>query len=311
MKVVVKPWYERIGCQRDWVWRGWQTRYSYLRANVGESTAEKIAPLILIHGFGASIEHWRNNIPVLSTHRHVYAIDLLGFGGSRKAATNYSIDLWVEQIYDFWQTFIARPVVLVANSLGSLVSLAAAAKYPDMVKGITLMSLPDVGLRQEMIPQFLVPLVNSIESWFASPLLLKTLLRLVRKRKIIRSFGLAMAYSDQSAITDELVEIICRPPLDAGVEAAFCALFEATRQPNFAPAVKSILPDLDLPILLIWGKEDRLIPPLLAPIFARMNPRIELVELDGVGHCPHDESPQVLNRILLDWLDQMVDREIQ
>ena len=118
-------WHQRIGNQRDWVWRGWQVRYTYMRAK--EETRSAKTPLILLHGFGASIEHWRKNIPVLSRQQAVYALDLLGFGGSRKAATNYSTYLWVELVYDFWQTFIRHPVVLVGNSIGSLVAMAAAA----------------------------------------------------------------------------------------------------------------------------------------------------------------------------------------
>ena len=98
-------WQERIGSQRDWVWRGWQTRYSYLRAR-GKSDDIQDLPIIFIHGFGASIEHWRNNLPVLAQNHTVYAIDLLGFGASRKANTEYSAALWTEQVHDFWQTFI-------------------------------------------------------------------------------------------------------------------------------------------------------------------------------------------------------------
>jgi pimeloyl-ACP methyl ester carboxylesterase len=308
-ETITESWHDRIGRQRDWVWRGWQTRYSYFRAK--ESQDNNSTPLILLHGFGACIEHWRKNMPELSQKRDVYAIDLLGFGGSRKAVTNYSVDLWVEQVYDFWRTFLDRPVVLVGNSLGSLVSLVAAARHPDMVKGLAISSLPDVSLRQEMMPQFIAPIVASIESFFASPFLLNNLLKIVRKRNFIRSVGLNFAYSDKSAITDELVEIIARPPLDEGAGDTLCALFDSTRQTNFAPAVGSILPDLELPILLIWGKEDRVIPPIIAPIFAKMNHRVKLIEIENVGHCPHDEVPEKYDRILLDWLGHEVDREIE
>jgi pimeloyl-ACP methyl ester carboxylesterase len=311
-ETTVESWHDRIGRQRDWVWRGWQTRYSYLRVKKPENLGNNPnAPLILLHGFGACIEHWRKNVPVLSQKRDVYAIDLLGFGGSRKAIANYSVDLWVEQVYDFWQIFIDRPVVLVGNSLGSLVSLVAAARHPDMVKGLAISSLPDVSLRQEMMPKFIAPMVNAIESFFASPFLLNNLLKIIRRRNFIRSVGLNFAYSDKSTITDELVEIIARPPLDEGAGDTLCALFDSTRQTNFAPAVGSILPDLDLPILLIWGKEDRVIPPIIAPIFAKMNHRVKLIEIENVGHCPHDEVPEKYNQILLDWLEHEVDRAIE
>ena len=294
----------RIALQRDWVWRGWQIRYTYLRS--GLSSEATSAPLILLHGFGASVGHWRKNLSALSENHTVYALDLLGFGASRKVSTRYKISLWVDQVYDFWQTFIGEPVVLVGNSIGSLICLVAAASYPEMVKGLVMLSLPDVSLRQEMIPQFLQPLVRTIENLVASPLLLKPLFYLIRRREIIRRW-VAIAYADKQAVTEELVELIATPPQDEGAVAAFCALCQAVNQPDFAPAVKQILPQLQVPILLIWGLQDRMIPPSLAPSFAALNPQIQLVELDNAGHCPHDECPERFNDLVSSWLNNLGD----
>ena len=289
-------WQQRIGNQRDWVWRGWQTRYSYTRTDINSNT-----PLILLHGFGAAIEHWRNNIPILGQEYHVYALDLLGFGASRKANTNYSVYLWVEQVHDFWQTFIGEPVVLVGNSIGSLVCLTAAVTYPEMVKGIVMLSLPDVSIRQEMIPGWLQPIVSTLENLVASPLLLKTLLKILRKPSTIKRWA-GVAYQDKTAITDELVEILSSPAYDEGSDKTFSALFKSVRQPQFAPPAKEVLPKLNIPMLLIWGNQDRMVPPNLAPIFAALNPQIKYIEMEQVGHCPHDECPEKFNQILLDWL---------
>ena len=288
-------WQQRIGNQRDWVWRGWQTRYTYLRSDLPNP------PVILLHGFGAAIEHWRHNIPVISEQHTVYALDLLGFGGSKKPFTNYEVALWVEQVHDFWLTFINQPVVLVGNSIGSLVCLVAAATYPEMVKGLVMLSLPDVSIRQEMLPKGLQPIVTTIENIVASPLLLKSLFQLLRRQGVIRRWA-GIAYHDPQAITDELVESLVAPAQDEGAARAFLALFQSVRRPQFAPPAKTLLPQLTIPILLIWGKSDRMIPPTLAPILAQLNPKIELMELDNAGHCPHDECPDKFNKILLHWL---------
>ncbi|MEM8779187.1 MAG: alpha/beta fold hydrolase [Cyanobacteria bacterium P01_G01_bin.49] len=295
-----KFWVRRIGQQRYWFWRGWQIRYSFLFSGL-KTVKNPKPPLILLHGFGAAIEHWRHNIPILAEDYQVYALDLLGFGGSNKAATNYSVYLWVEQIHDFWQTFIGQPVVLVGNSIGSLVCLTAATKYPEMVAGIAMLSLPDVSIRQEMISKFFRPVVNTIESLFTPPLLLKGLFNIIRRPQVIRPW-IGIAYSDKSAITDELVDIITIPPQDKGAARAFCLLFEGVRKPAFAPAAKVVLPSLKIPILLVWGRQDRMVPFSLAAQFAQLNPKITLVELDKVGHCPHDECPDQFNGILLNWL---------
>ncbi|MFM5887818.1 MAG: alpha/beta fold hydrolase [Dolichospermum sp.] len=294
-------WQQRVGNQRDWVWRGWQTRYTYIRPvkdHLGQT------PLILLHGFGASIGHWRHNLEVLGEHNTVYALDMIGFGASEKAATNYNVELWVEQVYDFWKTFIGQPVVLVGNSIGSLISLVAAATHTDMVKGIVMISLPDPSLEQEMIPTALKPVVRGIKSIFTSRLILKPIFYFVRRPSVLRRWA-GLAYGHPEAISDELIDILAGPPQDRGSARAFRALFKATTGTNFSPSVKKILPNLTIPMLLIWGKKDRFVPPKLADQFLRYNEKLELVYLEDVGHCPHDESPEQVNEAILDWIGRI------
>ncbi|MBH8571651.1 alpha/beta fold hydrolase [Nostocaceae cyanobacterium CENA369] len=293
-------WQERVGNQRDWVWRGWQTRYTYIRP-VKEQ--QNRTPLILLHGFGASIGHWRHNLEVLGDRHTVYALDMLGFGASQKAPVNYSIELWVEQVYDFWKAFIRQPVVLVGNSNGSLISMAAASAHPDMVQGIVMMSLPDPSLEQEAIPIVLRPVVKAIKNVVASPLLLKPVFHFVRRPGILRRWA-SIAYANPEAITDELIEILAGPPQDRGSARAFSALFKAAIAVNFSPSVKTVLPTLTIPMLLIWGQKDRFVPPILANRFTQYNNKLELLELEDVGHCPHDECPEQVNQAILAWLDK-------
>lgn len=295
-------WTERIGRQREWVWRGWQVRYSYRLSHNPQATP----PLLLIHGFGAAIEHWRHNIPILAENHSIYAIDLLGFGGSRKAKTSYTTALWVEQVYDFWQTFIGQPTILFGNSIGSLVCLSVAATHPDMVAGIVMLNLPDLAVRAEAIPRWLQPVVLGVENLVASPLLLRALFPGLRSPKIIRRWA-GIAYCDRSAIDEELVEIFAAPARDEGATRTFISLFGALRQPNFAPAVRSILPHIESPMLLVWGRQDRMVPRGVARSFSSLNPRLELVELDRVGHCPHDEAPEAFHQVVLPWLAKQTD----
>lgn len=124
--------------------------------------------MLLVHGFGVNYRQWRKTIAaVAKDHKvwvllhvrttvagcdtscavvvQVYAIDLLGFGGSDKAPIDYSIELWAEQVADFCQEFAQEPVTLVGNSIGSLVSLEAAhMMHTDQaspkVRGIVLVN---------------------------------------------------------------------------------------------------------------------------------------------------------------------------
>ena len=297
--ITSQQWQQRVGSQRDWVWRGWQTRYTYIRPTHQTS---KTVPLILLHGFGTSIGHWRQNLAALGEHHTVYALDMLGFGASEKASVSYKVNLWVDQVYDFWRTFIRQPVILVGNSIGSLISLAAAARHPDMVQGVVMLSLPDPSVREEMIPAFLRPAIATIENIVASPLLIKTLFRLVRRPGMVRRWA-GLAYADSSAVTDELVDILVGPAQDRGSAQAFCAILKAMTSPKFGPSVKTMLPTLKIPMLLIWGQQDRMVPPAFAQQFASYNPNLQLLNLDNAGHCPHDECPEEVNQAILDWID--------
>ncbi len=292
-------WQQRVGNQRDWVWRGWQTRYTYLYP----PQPTDALPLLLLHGFGASIGHWRHNLEVWGQQHPVYAIDLLGFGASEKAATTYTVALWAEQIYDFWRTFIRRPLVLVGNSNGSLVSLAVAQAYPQMVAGIVMISLPDLAVEEEATPPLLRPLVAKVKDWVLSPWLLRSLFPIVRQPNFIRRWA-GLAYATPEAITDELLEILAGPPQDRGSARAFHAVFRAVTDGRTAPRVREILTHLQIPLLLLWGQEDRMIPrQFIRPEhYLQYNSRLTLIELERVGHCPHDEVPDRVNALILDWL---------
>lgn len=297
-------WSYRVGNQRDWVWRGWQIRYTYFRPPDSPGSQSQF-PLLLLHGFGASIGHWRHNIEVLGAYHTVYALDLLGFGASEKGFTDYRIQTWIDQVYDFWRTLIQRPMILVGNSIGSLIALAAAAAHPDMVAGVVMISLPDPGVRQEMIPAVLAPVVSTLERLFTSPLLLRPLFYCVRRPALIRQW-VKLAYANPEAITEELVEILATPPQDRGSARTFCLLFQALAGNHFGPSVRSILPTIQVPLLLIWGRQDQMIPPKFAnpQHFLQYNPLLTLIELDQAGHCPHDECPDIVNQGILDWISE-------
>lgn len=296
-----------IGRQRDWVWRGWQIRYTYLRPK--QPQAQKNPPLILLHGFGAAIAHWRYNFPVLSETHTVYALDLLGFGASYKAVARYGMDLWAQQVHQFWRTVVGSPAILIGNSLGSLVSLTVAAHYPEMVKGVILINLPDTQARSESFPPPLQKVINGIESLFTPSWLLRGLFPMLRSRSVIRRWA-KIAYPNDLALDEELVTILTTPPQDEGASDAFVALAQSALHPQFAQTVKQLLPNLDIPILLLWGERDRMIPPRLARSFVGLNSNLELVMLPKLGHCPHDEAPEQFHEVILPWLNAVTHDEL-
>lgn len=291
----------RFGHQRDWVWRGWQTRYTFVPAADPHPQAP---PLVLLHGFGASLGHWRNNLVPLAVRQPVYALDLLGFGASRKARAPYNANFWADQVAAFCGEFLGEPAVLVGNSIGSLVALAAAHRHPDCAAGVAALSLPDPSLREELLPGPLRPIVAAVENAVASPWLLKAAFYGVRRPGFVRRWA-GVAYVDRAAISDELVAILSRPAYDRDAAQAFARIFKAMSGSQFGPSAREMLAALRVPSLLVWGEGDRMIPPGLAERFAACNAQLTLVKLPGVGHCPHDERPETVNPLLQDWLDRL------
>ncbi|MFM9156509.1 MAG: alpha/beta fold hydrolase, partial [Dolichospermum sp.] len=109
-----------------WQWRGHKVYY----VQAGEPQVQR-PPLLLVHGFGASTDHWRKNITELSADFQIFAIDLLGFGRSAKPKLEYSADLWQNQLHDFINEVIGQKTILAGNSLGGYACLCVASQHYD------------------------------------------------------------------------------------------------------------------------------------------------------------------------------------
>ncbi|MFZ1029985.1 MAG: alpha/beta fold hydrolase [Limnoraphis robusta] len=304
MELTAKNVQPPYGFQRDWVWRGWRIRYAYIRSSHRTTPEEpSTPPMILLHGFGASIGHWRYSLRELSQSHTVYALDLLGFGASQKAIADYDSSLWADLVYDFWATFIGEPAILVGNSVGSLVALVAAAEYPEIAQGVVAISLPDPVAQTEAVPQWMLPIVEAIQNTVASPPVLRTLFYIVRRRSLVRRWA-RFAYENPDAVSDELVDILATPSTDRGAARAFSLLFKVMGSSRLGPGVKTLLPRVNVPILLLWGKQDRLIPIGFAnpSKYLQYNSNIKFVQLDRGGHCPQDECPELVHREIWDWI---------
>jgi pimeloyl-ACP methyl ester carboxylesterase len=285
--------------QQDWMWRGWRIRYTSIL------NPQSQVHVFLLHGFGGSIGHWRQNIAELAKHHNVHALDLLGFGASDKPVTPYTIQLWAEQVYEFWTTFVKVPVVLVGNSIGAVTCLSLAATYPEMVRGVAMISLPHTAQSTEKTSALLRLFHKIIQSIFTSPFFLEPLFHLLRQPWVVKHWA-SLAYTCKEAITDELLEILIAPAREHGAAKAFCAIFQGMFSPQFFPNIQAILSNLKLPSLMVWGKKDRMVPVNLAQQCLNYNSAAQLILLENAGHCAHDECPDQVNQEILNWIQMQV-----
>ncbi len=292
-----------------WIWRGQAIAYTYCPAQDAVQDAVQDAapaPLLLIHGFGASVRHWRDNIEVLSRDRAVYAIDLLGFGASQKTATVYGTALWVEQVCDFIEQVVGRSVVVIGNSLGSVVGLGLAAKHSECVVAIVWLNLPDFSAIDmgNGMKALTMPIGAIAKRAITFPPFFVPFFRWIRQPSVIRAW-VKGAYIDQTRLDAELIDLLSSPAYESGATRALATMVRSQRVLPPEYTARGAMPTMTLPMLMLWGEKDQFVPPSIAPKFVEFNPALKLVYLPNVGHCPHDECPNVVNQLILDWLDEM------
>lgn len=278
-----------------WNWQSHTIQYAV--AGAGK-------PLLLVHGFGASIGHWRKNIPILADGGYrVFAIDLLGFGGSAKPPLDYSMDLWQEMLKDFWEANIGEPTVFVGNSIGALLSLMMVADYPDLAAGAILInSAGGMNHRPNELNLPLRLVMKGFTTLISSKIIGKFLFDRIRHKSRIRR-TLHQVYRDPEAITEELVDLLYQPSCDRGAQQVFASV--VTAPPG--PSPKELLPKVKCPLQVIWGEDDPWTPVTGATIYKQqreMGGDVEFFGIPNAGHCPHDEKPDVVNLLILDWLNQ-------
>jgi pimeloyl-ACP methyl ester carboxylesterase len=277
-----------------WQWRGNSIYY----VCAGERSSKP--PLLLVHGFGASTDHWRKNIDQLQSQFQVWAIDLLGFGRSAKPKQEYSGNLWREQLHDFITEVIQQPAVLAGNSLGGYAALCVAAEYPNSTAGLILLNsagpFSDSQNNSASSPRA-NPVGKIIRSVLLQPWASFLLFQYVRRRSIIRK-TLKQVYFDSSTVTEQLIEDIYRPSCDRGAADVFNAVFKTPQ----GDKVDVLLSQMSCPLLLLWGEKDPWIKAREKGVqFRHYYPQLTEYYLQA-GHCPHDEVPDQVNSLITDWV---------
>jgi len=292
--VLISPESEEI-VGAYWQWRG--QRIYYVRAG---NRHDDRPPLLLVHGFGASTDHWRKNMIGLQHDFEVWAIDLIGFGRSAKPKWTYGGDLWRDQLHEFIQEQIGTPVVLAGNSLGGYACLCVAAKRSQSVAGVILLNSagPFTDSSSAPEPKPIRKLMNnSIRGLFRQDWVSFVIFQWTRRRSVIRK-TLEKVYLDRTAVTDRLVEEIYRPSCDRGAAGVFASVFKTPS----GEKVDQLLQQMQCPLLTLWGEGDPWINSRdRSQKFRQYYPQLTEYFLPA-GHCPHDEIPDRVNEIIGTWV---------
>ena len=257
--------------------------------------ARDAKPLLLIHSFGpgASSYEWRKNIDVLATQFRVYVVDLLGFGLSDCPSIDYTAETFTDLISDFIREVIGRPTIVVAHGITCAYVVADAYRYPRLFERLVLVTpLPT------MLQEHMTGPLNAVRKFvLRTPVLGQFIYNLLTSRPAIRGYYDRQGYHNPGLITDDLVEYI----------------YTSAHQPNRRFAMASFLSNylamdvheafarLQMPMVVVLGREGALTPSEVSDAFKRVNSRIDMRILDRCSQNPQDEQATNFNSLIREF----------
>ena len=289
-----------------WKWRNWEISWS-LSNNLLKNSDINI---LLIHGFGASKNHWRNNQNFLGNYFNCYSIDLLGFGDSSQPAATldyefpknnevkYCFDLWASQITDFCNEIIREPVFLIGNSIGGVISLKSGEILKSNCKGLILIDCAQITMddkrlkKNDILMNFLRPLIKTLVS---KRFISQNLFNRAANPSTIKQI-LNQAYPSGKNVNEELIQILYKPSQRAGSTEAFRGFINLFDDYLATDLFEKVETDIHL----IWGEKDPWESLEEAKQWLDKYDEIKSLNIiRDAGHCPHDENPEETNNLIL------------
>lgn len=234
-------------------------------------------PILFLHGFGSSLQTWDTWADALSNEYRIISLDLPGFaltGGDPSGI--YTDERSVAVIEAFLKELQIPKVVLVGNSMGGKFAWQFAARYPDQVTKLVLIS-PDgyasPGIEYDKKTE--VPAIAELYRYFFS--------------KTFLAMNLEPAYANPKTLNDALVNRYYDLMLAPGVRGAILARMQQTVLQDPIPSLQTI----KVPTLLLWGEKDAFIPIANSNDYLKVMPNAKRVSLPNIGHLPQEEQPAI------------------
>lgn len=254
----------------------------YIEKGAGE-------PVILIHGFFFNSYLWNKNIDALADTFKVYAIDLWGFGYSSRDPMDYGYPLYAEQLLKFMDALDIQKASLVGQSMGGGTSIFFSVNHRERVNKLILVD--PAGMPNPL------PILGKITNL---PKVGEFLLGI--KSDFYRKMVLSTTFiHDKGIITESYFENATRFHKIKGTSEI---LLKILRKQFFHTLPDEIhrLGEMDVPILIIFGRQDKAIPLERGKEMHNILKGSRLEIFENAGHCPHDEQAQKFNQLAVDFL---------
>ena len=259
-------------------------RMAYRKAGAGP-------PVVLLHGLAASSLTWSANIQALAERHTVYALDYPGHGDSDHLAVDYGTDPGVKVFRRFLERIGEPKAALVGNSLGGLIALRYALDYPGYVTHLVLVD--SAGLGTEL-------------SWALRLASLPLVGEVLLSGAFITAKGLSKRlFEAPERVDPQLLKALHHArtvQMGSHIMLAMArtgtTLFGLKDHHNLLPR----LGELQVPLLVVWGEQDRVLPVHHAHAVAERYPHAQVKVFPDVGHWPHMEEADAFNRLVLGFL---------
>lgn len=254
-------------------------------ADYGEGPA-----VVLVHGLGGSWQTWLRNIPALATHHRVIAVDLPGFGASHALPAPAEMATHADVLATLLDDLGLASAAIVGHSMGGLVALQLLAARPDLVDRLVLANAGGIPLGRIRLAA-IVGGFKVFHRVFAREKVIRALSTRPRLRRLLFAGFMGNPSAMAGPFALEVVPLIFAPGFVGAVSAAS----------RVAGSVDAGA--ITRPVLLVWGTRDRILPleqaRRLHAALCDLGVDARLVALDGVGHCPMFEAPDLFNEAVL------------
>jgi pimeloyl-ACP methyl ester carboxylesterase len=248
-------------------------------------TQSKGSPVLLLHGLGGSIESWINNISAISAEElRVIVVDLPGFGLSDKPKINYTINFYTKFIANFIRSLkIGSSLSIVGCSLGGHIAAEVAINHPALVFKLVLISpagAPSVSYKG----------TNDLRKYIG----------IIKAKSVQEVKKVLSSIDNNNIVKDAYAQEFYHRLSMPGAKEAFISAFKGSAN---APRLSRRLDRIKANTLLIWGKDDQIIPVKYVGLFVRMkNCRIILIE--NCGHVPFISKPLLFNKTVTNFIKE-------
>ncbi len=247
-----------------------------------EAGDAKNPTVVLLHGLGANAESWMFNIAPLAAKYHVIAFDQIGFGKSDKPMLKYRVGTYTDFLDKFLSELKIEKAALIGNSLGGWIAADYALKYPAKVDKIVLADAAGLAPAKGVDYKLVYSLNYST-------------------REEVRSLVKLVFFNQALFGTEAFVEESMKIRVAANDSYTINSLIESIRRGE--DFLDGRLNAVKQPTLIIWGKQDGLLPLADGEKFDKEIANSQLIVFDQCGHVPQIEKAVDFNREVLKFLE--------